>query len=714
MNARKNPGRAPGVPKNKASSADRSTARASLDEISQGVDDYVDVRGAVGAARITDLLYPDLLDRLVRAFFAPGGPWGGLRGQLVEHRYAVAPPPPQGAKPSRELIEKSYKNTTFSGCEVAIGRALSRFVNANIAQFRKLFIKEFDEDGTEMKASDALRPFRRLTTLPPLAVARIITEIHHVVNIYAPGQTAERDMLSVYCTTGENAGLYELNVDHIATLARAYAPDLNDSAVKEVENRVRSLAPRRQRTIDPDLLPLGNGLFDYRTKLLMPFSPEYVITGKAAVNYNSDARDVAIDEPHVDGCIRADCVAGSVCGGQTWSVESWMNSLSDDPEIVDLLWQIVGATLRPYVSWNKSAWFYSTRGNNGKGTLVAMMRNLIGLRSCVSLPLAKMGEQFSLQQLAGATAILTDENDVGTYVDKAANLKAITTHDYLMVDRKHKDPISFQFWGFMVQCLNEKPLVSDRSESFYRRQVFIPFEKCFTGIEKRYIKDEFLQREDVLQYVLVRVLGTPERTFMDDYYALDVPASSQKMLDDYKAFNDPVRAFWFEFRESFQWDLLPFTFLYDLFKGWFKEQHPSGRPISNRQFIEHIASVIEADEEWHVDPDTRRRWRTMTKCHRWEPLTQEFGLKGWPGQVGQQLPLGVRSKLADQPTGVIRMSALHADADDAASAPPSSTAEESAEARAEQFAEGQATLAAIQTHIARQEHHVPPATERVS
>ena len=44
MNARKNPGRAPGVPKNKASSADRSTARASLDEISQGVDDYVDVK----------------------------------------------------------------------------------------------------------------------------------------------------------------------------------------------------------------------------------------------------------------------------------------------------------------------------------------------------------------------------------------------------------------------------------------------------------------------------------------------------------------------------------------------------------------------------------------------------------------------------------------------------------------------------------------------
>ena len=513
-----------------------------------------------------------------------------------------------------------------------------------------------DDKGNVVTAKmpAGFKPLTRSETLPPAAVAQVITEIHHVVNIYAPGQTADRDMLCVYCTTGENAGLYELNVDHIATLARAYAPDLNDRSVKEVVGRVRALAPRRERTIDPDLLPLGNGLFDYRTKRLMPFSPDIVITGKAAMHYNPDARDVAIPEPHVDGCIRTDCIEGSVCGGQTWSVESWMRSLSDDPEIVDLLWQIVGATLRPYVSWNKSAWFYSTRGNNGKGTLVAMMRNLIGLRSCVSLPLAKMGEQFSLQQLAGATAILTDENDVGTYVDKAANLKAITTHDYLMVDRKHKDPISFQFWGFMVQCLNEKPLVSDRSESFYRRQIFIPFEKCFTGIEKRYIKDDFLQREDVLQYVLSRVLGTPDKRFMDDYYVLDVPASSQKMLDEYKRFNDPVRAFWFEFRDYFQWDLLPWGFLYDLFKAWFKEQHPSGRPLAKRAFDEALTGIIEDDPEWTTEPN--KRYSSNRRIRVGEPLIETFDLRGW---TSSSAPRGTQQALMpdlkDVYTGIVRV-----------------------------------------------------------
>ena len=627
MRARENPGRAPGASSEANSGAKFTAPSASLDEIAQNFEYSIIPRRAAGVAKITDLLYPDLLVRLIAAFFAPGGAWEDLLGQLIEHGHAVVPPVPKGAKRTPELRAKLLRCTTVSGCEGAIGRVVARFINDHIREFRRMFIKDHDEAGTGVKAVDVLRPYKLLTELLPLVVARIIIEVNHVVNIHAPGQTAERDMLSVYCTSGENKGLHELNVDHIAKLAWSYAPQLSDRQVKEVVGRVRALAPRRERTVDPDLIPVGNGVFNYRTKKLMPFSPDVVITGKAATVYDPDAQDVAIHEPHVDGCIRSDCVEGSVCGGQTWSVESWMQTLSDDPEIVDLLWQIIGATLRPYVSWNKSAWFYSTRGNNGKGTLVAMMRNLIGMRSCVSLPLSKMGEQFSLQQLAGATAILTDENDVGTYVDRAANLKAITTRDYLMVDRKHKDPISFQFHGFMVQCLNEKPLVADRSESFYRRQVFIPFEKCFTGIEKKYIKDDFLQREDVLQYVMLRVLGSKDRTFMPDYHALDIPASSQKMLDEYKKFNDPVRAFWFDFRDAFRWDLLPLIFLYDLFKAWFREQHPSGRPISRRAFDEALAGIVEDDADWTTEKG--KRYRSANRITVGEPLVAEFSLTAW-------------------------------------------------------------------------------------
>ena len=69
-----------------------------------------------------------------------------------------------------------------------------------------------------------------------------------------------------------------------------------------------------------------------------------------------------------------------------------------------------------------------------------------------------------------ATAIITDENDVGTFIDKAANLKAIITGDAILINRKFKLPITYSFRGFMIQCLNEMPKIRDKSDSFFRRQ----------------------------------------------------------------------------------------------------------------------------------------------------------------------------------------------------------------------------------------------------
>lgn len=116
------------------------------------------------------------------------------------------------------------------------------------------------------------------------------------------------------------------------------------------------------------------------------------------------------------------------------------------------------------------------------------MRKLCGKGTYASIPLSDMSKDFMLEPLTRATAIIVDENDVGTYIDKAANLKAIITGDTIAINRKFKQAISYQFKGFMVQCLNEMPRIKDKSDSFYRRQLFIPFTKCFTGEERKYIK----------------------------------------------------------------------------------------------------------------------------------------------------------------------------------------------------------------------------------
>lgn len=131
--------------------------------------------------------------------------------------------------------------------------------------------------------------------------------------------------------------------------------------------------------------------------------------------------------------------------------------------------------------------YFTSKGENGKGTLCAMWRNLCG-DAAASVPIADFAKDFMLSTLTTAQAIIVDENDVGTFIDKAGALKAIITNDVVYINRKFKSPIQYQFHGFMVQCLNELPRFKDRSDSIYRRQLFIPMDKCFTGIARTYIK----------------------------------------------------------------------------------------------------------------------------------------------------------------------------------------------------------------------------------
>ena len=293
---------------------------------------------------------------------------------------------------------------------------------------------------------------------------------------------------------------------------------------------------------------------------------------------------------------------------------------------MQLIWEILGAIIRPNVSWDKSAWLYSETGNNGKGTLCELMRNLVGNGSYASISVSDFSREFMLEQLLRVSAIIVDENDVGTYIDAAANLKAVITNDVIGINRKYKTPINLQFRGFMVQCLNEFPRFKDKSDSFYRRQLFVPFDKCFTGRERKYIKSDYLHRREVLEYVMYKVLNM-------DYYSLSEPAACKAVLAEYKEFNDPIRAFFEEMSGRFAWDLIPFDFAYDLYKAWFTENSPSGNIQGKNTFIKNLTNIVNSTNlDWTVDlnktpvrPRGRMDWP--------EPLIAEYRLMRWLNPV---------------------------------------------------------------------------------
>lgn len=169
--------------------------------------------------------------------------------------------------------------------------------------------------------------------------------------------------------------------------------------------------------------------------------------------------------------------------------------------------------------------------------------------------------------------------------------------------------------------MNGLPKTRDKSGSFYRRLIIVPFIKSFTNNgEKGYIKSDYINRKDVLQYVLLKALHLEFDTFI-------VPDASDALLNQYKERNNPVLDFWNQTKDEFVWDLLPKQFLYDLFLNWFDRSNPSGKPIAQRTFFDQLSPIVDADPAWdnRLGSDCPNV-RSDKRMDDDEPLITEYGL----------------------------------------------------------------------------------------
>ena len=442
--------------------------------------------------------------------------------------------------------------------------------------------------------------------LEPSQISQILLKLYHIVSIAHAGLGDDEkfDQLAVYQTAGEDKGIYKSGKKLFSSMIRDFRYTISTSEIKEVLANLSENAPRTEVCSIKNYVPVENGIFDYDMKTLLPFSPEYVFTAKAQVQYNPLAKNIII---HNDD------------DGTDWDIESWMDDLFDDPEVTKLIWELIGATLRPNVHWNKSAWFISQTGNNGKGTLCSLMRNILGPGTCVSIPLEQFSERFGLQPLIGASAVIVDENPVDIYVDKAAKLKAAITGDVIEADRKFESPVHFVFRGMMIQCLNENPRVKDKTDSFLRRFLLVPFKKSFTGRERKYIKHDYLCRKEVLEYVLYKVLNM-------NYDELSYPIACREKMLEFRFNNDPVSQFAEEILPECKWDLLPLSFLYELYRAWLDRFCPNSKALNQRTFYASLKSILNHWPDWEA-PETPRK--VGKKMNNAEPLIAEYKLKNW-------------------------------------------------------------------------------------
>ena len=452
--------------------------------------------------------------------------------------------------------------------------------------------------------------------------------------------------IGIYQTTGDNKGVYEITNDPYGAfgeLVERYKPDATRREKLEVFTLVKSRLKVVEKCVIPYYVAVNNGIWDMKDKILHPFSQDLVFTSKIHTNLNLAATNPVITIPE---------------DNSTWDVDTFFSELGS-PEFVESIKEVIQAACLPLAPRNKMVLFMNTAGNNGKGTICQLIRNILGKDSVVSIPITNFSKQFELANLPHACSVICDENDVSSFSQGLGNLKSVITGDTVSIERKYKESFDYSFHGLVLQCVNDFPKGDDKSGSLRRRLHIIPFENCFTGAEKRYIKDRLIYRTDVLEYILKMVLVDME--YREQFTET---AATKKALESYVKTTNSVVSFLQEILPVCKWDLLPATeFLYEAYKNWYREFVPSGKVIGRNDFIDSVREFVATDEnaklEWEWTDSTRSKG--YIHCSVQEPLLEEYNLisfmKHKAGSCGVQRIFAYEPRLKEKYSGLKRRSA---------------------------------------------------------
>ena len=201
---------------------------------------------------------------------------------------------------------------------------------------------------------------------------------------------------------------------------------------------------------NPYLVNVRNGLLDIRNMSFKKHTPSYLSTVQLNVEYN----------PQVD-CPQ---------------FKKFLNEVLDC-KLIPLVQEIVGYLLTTNTASQKAFVFWGP-ARTGKSTLLWVVEYLLlGKKNVSNIPWQEIGDKFKTAELLGKLANVFSDLPSKS-IDDTGIFKVVTGEDYLMAEKKNKNPFKFKPFARLVFSCNELPRnYVDRTEGFYRRLIIVPFNR---------------------------------------------------------------------------------------------------------------------------------------------------------------------------------------------------------------------------------------------
>ncbi|GAA0094042.1 DNA primase family protein [Clostridium perfringens] len=239
---------------------------------------------------------------------------------------------------------------------------------------------------------------------------------------------------------------------------------------------------------NPYLVNVRNGLLDIRNMSFKEHTPSYLSTVQLNVEYN----------PQVD-CPQ---------------FKKFLNEVLDC-KLIPLVQEIVGYLLTTNTVSQKAFVFWGP-ARTGKSTLLWVVEYLLlGKKNVSNIPWQEIGDKFKTAELLGKLANVFSDLPSKS-IDDTGIFKVVTGEDYLMAEKKNKNPFKFKPFARLVFSCNELPRnYVDRTEGFYRRLIIVPFNRQIekSKIDKA-LKYKFQrEKEGILNWALEGLKRLYENNF---------------------------------------------------------------------------------------------------------------------------------------------------------------------------------------------------------
>ncbi|MFQ7361166.1 DNA primase family protein [Clostridium perfringens] len=239
---------------------------------------------------------------------------------------------------------------------------------------------------------------------------------------------------------------------------------------------------------NPYLVNVRNGLLDIRDMSFKEHTPSYLSTVQLNVEYN----------PY------ANCP----------QFEKFLNEVLDC-RLIPLVQEIVGYLLTTNTAAQKSFVLLGP-ARTGKSTLLWVVEYLLlGKKNVSNIPWQDIGDKFKTAELLGKLANVFSDLPSKS-IDDTGIFKVVTGEDYLMAEKKNKNPFKFKPFARLVFSCNELPRnYVDRTEGFYRRLIIVPFSRQIekSKIDKA-LKYKFQrEKEGILNWALEGLRRLYENNF---------------------------------------------------------------------------------------------------------------------------------------------------------------------------------------------------------